>query len=176
MNNHVLAAKGELHSVLLDVLYSENKAIRITNAITNLIAEMITEAEEKPAAPEIPEGWFPASEPPDDERDVKIMHHNGYEAVGYNGDQGNWFRKWERVGVLGNQPSYCKTNDVLCWQELDAPAPKPLAVGDTFTVTFTVAKDRTWFNVALGHIPALSKSGLNYGIKLSDIDGQEVAK
>lgn len=182
-----LTESSHLARVIMDIFpeCGVDNAIRLARAIRTMIIITNAEVEEKLTAPIIPEGWTPASEQPNllDSmwcKTVEIMLEDKSTCYGWHG-----YINWRMIGRTFveemRNPEYKGANEqiklpVLCWRELPPPAPKPLAVGDTFTVTFTVAKDGTWFNVALGHIPALSKSGLNYGIKLSDIDGQEVAK
>lgn len=66
------------------------------------------------ASPQVPPGWTPASEPPNNSRSVKIIFKNSNRGFGYFTMGG---KEWMRQEVAFNSGG-TPTDDIVAWQEI----------------------------------------------------------
>jgi hypothetical protein len=169
MNND---EKAHLAGIILDIFpkRGEENAIRLARAIRTeivMILSGIEAAEMKQAAPEIPEGWISASEPPDDNREVEIMidFAQGQKMTGcYNQ---RWVISTTQNGWIPVHPRF--------WRELPV-APKPLKVGDTLTLSGKILRVDEDGTCKVDFVPGLDWILTKDVIKYARIDPQEVTK
>lgn len=82
--------------------------------------EFCNDAEMMLITPAIPAGWTPASEPPDNGRDVRALTANGEPKAWFN-----CANKW-RIYFNDTQGRHAAPGEVIAWREIE-PAAKPAA-------------------------------------------------